>query len=363
MMNTGLIGADPVALRQMAGQFDDAAHQLMGVKGSIQPWVDMTDMWLGLNYFLFKDMWEVTGARTVIDAASIFYRCAEVLRANAEAQDMASAAEGSFITGSGLFSGSLHTDGSVASTPSSTSEIFRRLHAQDPGSSDGIRIIVSEDESGQKFASVYLNGTGQDTENGLFGWEDAMKSMFTTDTETDRMIRRAMAEAGIDENTNVLLVGYSQGGMHAQNIAATGDFKDAVVLAQGSPLTLLNDGSFTTISQNHPVDGIVNGVELVTGQGISRVVPPEGSEFQYTYSRGDDLGAARQAAMVAASAGAGGPVGAVGALYVTGKEAHTDIEAYDAIAQSFDSSADPGAVQARSILEPHFGGRVVYDSK
>lgn len=105
-MNAGMIGADPEILRRMAKQFDDAAHELMGVKGAIGPWVAMTNIWLGLNYHLFKDMWETTGAKTIVDAASIFHHCADLLRSNADEQDGASAADGGGgQSGSGLFGG------------------------------------------------------------------------------------------------------------------------------------------------------------------------------------------------------------------------------------------------------------------
>lgn len=107
-MNAGMVGADPQVLREMASRFDASAQELMGVKGSVQIWVDMTNIWLGLNYHLFKDMWETTGARTIVDAASIFHRCADVLRANADAQDETSAAGGGSGgpgSHSGLFGG------------------------------------------------------------------------------------------------------------------------------------------------------------------------------------------------------------------------------------------------------------------
>lgn len=111
-MNAGMVGADPVVLRRIATQFDDAALQLMGAKGSIQPWVDMTNIWRGLNYHMFKDMWDVTGVRTLIDTASLLQRYAEVLRSNAEAQEGASAADGAGgKVGSGLFSSRTEASG------------------------------------------------------------------------------------------------------------------------------------------------------------------------------------------------------------------------------------------------------------
>lgn len=361
-MSSGMIGADPVVLRQMAKHFDDAAHQLMGVKGAIQPWVDMTNIWLGLNYYLFKDMWEITGARTVVDAASIFYRCAEVLRANAEAQDLASAADGASFSGTGLFLAPRGVGGAPNKTPESTLEILETLNNQDPNSSDGIRIQVWEDENKQKHAIVYINGTKQDSVNDLFSWGDAILSQFGLPTETERKIRQTMTDAGIDKNTKLLIAGYSQGGMHAQNLAASGDFGDVVVLSQGSPRTLKNNGGFTHISLNHPADGVVNGVELVTAQGVKRVLPAGDTGSQYTHTQG---AGPQKGLWVAAgsSLATGNSAMTASAVVGAGISAHKNMDQYKGIARDFDSSSNPRAVKAKTELKEFYNKQIRDDSK
>lgn len=104
-MSAGMLGADPQVLRDLAAKFDDAAQQLMGCRGSIQVWVDTRDIWRGLDNHQFTNMWDTTGAVSVMGAATAFQRCADVLRRNADAQDVASAADGSIVAGSGLFGG------------------------------------------------------------------------------------------------------------------------------------------------------------------------------------------------------------------------------------------------------------------
>lgn len=104
-MNTGMVGADPRALREMAVQFDAAAQQLMASRGSVQVWVDRRNVWRGLDNHQFKDIWDSTGAVSVVGAATALQRYADILRANADAQDTASAADGVGIGGSGLFTG------------------------------------------------------------------------------------------------------------------------------------------------------------------------------------------------------------------------------------------------------------------
>lgn len=100
-MSAGMLGADPRALRDMARQFDDAAHRLMGVRSSVQGWVDRAGIWSGPDHRRFTDAWETTGAAAIVDAASVLHRCAGVLRANADAQEGASAADGGGTGGGG----------------------------------------------------------------------------------------------------------------------------------------------------------------------------------------------------------------------------------------------------------------------
>lgn len=104
-MNAGIIGADPQALRDMATKFETSADQLDGVKGSVQPWVDRGDIWRGLDNQRFVTNWNSVGSSAVTNVAGQLRRAAKDLRLNAEEQDKASAAVGSFSTGSGLFGG------------------------------------------------------------------------------------------------------------------------------------------------------------------------------------------------------------------------------------------------------------------
>ena len=103
-MSTGMIGADPRVLREMAATFDATAEKLMGVRSSVQAWVDRADIWRGLDNRQFADTWDTTDARAVTATAAALRRHADILRANAEEQDTTSA-DGGRLTGSGLFSG------------------------------------------------------------------------------------------------------------------------------------------------------------------------------------------------------------------------------------------------------------------
>lgn len=104
-MNAGIIGADPQALRDMAAKFDAAAQELTGTKSSVQMWVDRSDIWRGLDNQNFVSNWNSTGARFVMEVTVALRRNADILRANADAQDSVSAADGASPGGSGLFDG------------------------------------------------------------------------------------------------------------------------------------------------------------------------------------------------------------------------------------------------------------------
>lgn len=123
-MNTGMIGADPRALREMAASFDGAAEKLMGVTSSVQVWVDRADIWRGLDNRQFADGWDATDSRAITNAATILRRYADILRANAEAQDTASASDGSALAGSGLFAASAAGARQVASTSTGSESDF-----------------------------------------------------------------------------------------------------------------------------------------------------------------------------------------------------------------------------------------------
>lgn len=102
-MSSGIIGADPQVLRDLATKFDDAAEQLNGIRSSVEAWVDKSDIWRGMDNRQFAADWQSTGVRSVLDAAAALRRSADILRANANAQESVSAATDSMASGSGLF--------------------------------------------------------------------------------------------------------------------------------------------------------------------------------------------------------------------------------------------------------------------
>jgi pimeloyl-ACP methyl ester carboxylesterase len=115
---------------------------------------------------------------------------------------------------------------------------FAQLLERIPQSSAQVRIDRLGHDSDQSFV-VYIAGT-QD-----FGarvsqnpWDMTSNAQALSDVavaDSERAVRQAMALAGIDASTPVIVVGHSQGGLIAARLAATGDFNITDVVVAGSP--------------------------------------------------------------------------------------------------------------------------------
>lgn len=57
----------------------------------------------------------------------------------------------------------------------------------------------------------------------------------TRRSDSEQAVRDAMAQAGIDARTRVVLVGHSQGGLIAERLAASGDYNVTDVITAGAP--------------------------------------------------------------------------------------------------------------------------------
>ena len=346
-MNTGMIGADPRALREMAATFDAAADTLTSTRTSVQGWVDRADIWRGLDNRQFADGWDTTDSRAIANAAILLRRYSDTLRANAEAQDVTSEAGGS-LSGSGLFCAEPTGGSDPHSGAATPSELFEKLHNQDQDSSDGFRIERITGEDGVERFIVYINGTNQGSEGSLT-WGEAVASNFGLATKTQGSIRQAMLAAGINGDSEVLYVGYSQGGMIAQNLAASQEFGTGVVLAQGSPRTSATQIGYDVIHINQ------FGDEVVTGVGLGGIVYDHGNGlhglvndkigYDYVHMPSDLKNISAAAAQDRSS------------------WAHTNMEEYARVTRDFEDSTAQGALKAKAKLAPFLGGIVVSDTK
>jgi hypothetical protein len=264
-MSAGMAGADPRALREMAGRFDAGAQELMGVRGSVQVWVDMTNIWLGLNYHLFKDMWETTGAKNIVDAASILHHCADVLRANADAQDATSAADGG-VAGSGSFSG-LFGGGSAGSgsprSPRSTADLLGQGGAGGNDDGDGIRIQKIRGEDGTERFIVHIRGMDMWDPVGRHShWTNAQLVTGFGGEATD-YVEQKMREAGIGKGDEILFVGHSQGGAVGEILHEKRGYSNSYVINEGGPA--VPGGSGDRVLRLQGYSGADGGIQAVGG--------------------------------------------------------------------------------------------------
>ncbi|NJC24068.1 pimeloyl-ACP methyl ester carboxylesterase [Arthrobacter pigmenti] len=106
----------------------------------------------------------------------------------------------------------------------------------EPGSA--FEVLEVEGESGLTYVVVLQGTEGSE-------WANAFSAVGVTEAEqadslyVNDAVARGLEEAGAPEGANVVLVGYSQGGMHAMNLANSGPVQEkysvSTVITAGSP--------------------------------------------------------------------------------------------------------------------------------
>lgn len=223
----GVVGADVAELRVLATALDQAGERLVAIHGDLTRRTDASRYWLGPDAARFRERWRSSDALRLRAVATSLAEQADRLRRNADEQERASAAEGSGV-GSGPSSAALQA-------PRGISALYSTLRV---GGSDGLRIQeVLGDDRVRRYI-VYMNGTGSagdpwNLANRLTWPGNIPKYLFQ---QTDPYILEQMRRQ-IPQGSEVMLVGYSQGGIDAQNIAALGrsEFNVTDVVTFGSP--------------------------------------------------------------------------------------------------------------------------------
>ncbi|CAG7844443.1 hypothetical protein USB125703_00676 [Pseudoclavibacter triregionum] len=216
--------------------------------------------------------------------------------------------------------------GTAGAEPSSaTSGYGELLDRIPPCEADGPQVRITEyvGADGETFHEVLIAGTSDwglgETEN-PFDLAGNGASLSGMDSESVAAVQAAMAAAGIEAGDRVVLAGYSQGGLVAAQLAASGDYEVALLVTAGSPI-----GDIDTSSAGSAVE-FVHAEDVVPAlEGIRQL--DHGSELVVA-SVGDDPRA--QSSLVGAHAQE---------LYV--ETAHATDDADDArsaeLRQEFDS--------------------------
>lgn len=154
-------------------------------------------------------------------------------------------------------------------TPSSIAGLFRRLVDKTKDTSEGIYIETTRTNAGTELI-VYIGGTDADKRGAIrhFGGSldldsgtnqpmlENIDSFIYRNTKPEQL---AIIDQYVSQNpgSKILLVGYSQGGMDAQNIAASGRYAGvSTVITFGSPIVRPENSKYNTIHLWDPRDNI-----------------------------------------------------------------------------------------------------------
>ena len=337
----GMVGADLHELRSLASSFERAATQLRQTSTTVRHGIQIS-AWVGPFAVRFRAMWDSEHSVRLDRAAEALASQARQLRMEADQQEDASKAAGG-ATGT-------RRDGSPAPR---TGTDTRSLLATDPdaGDANGVRIQKVRGEDGKVRVVVHIKGTvwGGD-DHGNFGVTENATAASGGSTRTMEMIQAQLAAAGVDGTDEVLFVGYSQGGLHAQNLARSGLYGDAVVITRGSPEVAGGMGSHDILRFEVEGDLVVENLSpFDAAHDFWGAVGVQGS--------GTDL--------VVRDHGGAGARSIIDVVGVAGRQLaiHTEGDAfYGTLADEFDARTDPDARHLQRRIDPFLGGVIVEDS-
>jgi hypothetical protein len=225
-MAMAIAGADIVELRNAASQLEKGAQNLATSLSHLNHLVSNGTQWRGPDAERFRSAWTSQSVKAISSAVETLQRGSQELRRNADEQDNASAVGGASAGGTGSASAAR-----AHPAPAGLHGLWNGIH-DIPKVHDaaGYRVQEVMCEDGKTRYIVYIAGTdaadGQSKISNI-----AAASGVPDDKQLDALKRL------IPNGAEVMLVGYSQGGMDAQNIAMQNDngFKVAQVVTFGSP--------------------------------------------------------------------------------------------------------------------------------
>ncbi|MGV8908705.1 MAG: hypothetical protein ACOH1Y_06965 [Propionicimonas sp.] len=224
-------GADVVELRALSERMSRSAADLDRIVNLLTHQITATTAWAGPTAQRFRGDWSGSHRAAVASSARALRDCAAALRRNADEQAAASAAFGgqlSSVAGSNRDAGSSHE-----SPPANVKGIIATLHEMKPD--DGIRIQQVLGDDGVTRYVVYINGTDSSADKSLNSWGEAYFSWKGQEGHTDDYLSMLLAKRIKPANAEIMVVGYSQGGMHAEMLARSGRYNITDVVTLDSP--------------------------------------------------------------------------------------------------------------------------------
>jgi hypothetical protein len=179
--------------------------------------------------------------------------------------------------------------------PSSITNMLDRLWKLSSKKEPTIGIDLFDNATGNKTAVVYIPGTQTigfgEGENPLDMASNIQAMSSSGEAASERAVLLAMKQAGIESKDEVILVGHSQGGMVAGNLAAfPSGFVAAGVVAFGAPLAHIKNLKAPVMAIEHVNDPVPNlsgkanpmKKNWVTVQRISE--KPESNALMFSHS-------------------------------------------------------------------------------
>lgn len=232
-------GADPEQLRLAAKQLTQAADQLQGSVKSLSSVISNASFWRGPDSDRFRSQWHGQSARSMTNAVDALHNAANILRRNADEQDSASKADGGSTGG-----GTVSKSGGIRynQAPKGLNGLWKEIgDTPNGGDMSGYRVQKVVDENGHERYIVYIGGTTSpdplkpETWGAFFDHQSWGANIDAISGKPDEAQLKALQRL-IPKGAEVMLVGYSQGGIDAQNIAASGALNVQQIVTYGSPV-------------------------------------------------------------------------------------------------------------------------------
>lgn len=329
-------GADVEQLRALAQRFDLQSSRMREVATSSSITI-MTAEWTGAEIDRLRTTWSKTSKPLILLVAGELAQTAVDLRRRATEQERVSAAK----TGRNASSAPGVELTAVAESPHDIRGLVdgvREVH--ESGSPLRIQEIVGPD--GKVRLVLNIGGT-RDSWDGLGGWREDIDLYARGDSPVVRAVRDQLdAQLEARPDAEIMLVGYSQGGMVAQALAASGRYDNLVeVVTIGSPR--FDDADFGNVHVTrleHNADLVVNGTEYLDGS----VFEDAGRDFR-NWIEG------RTPTNAPVDFRAGNP-------FENPRVHDVSTGDYDWVAEQFTASTDPPVVASRERIEAFLDGTV-----
>lgn len=212
-------GADVEQLRALAKQLAGSADKLEDMSSALRSLVGSNTQWRGADAERFRADWNGVSVGVLKNVVNGLREADAVLRRNADEQDRAS----------GKSAGA--------------AELLRRLEndqRDDQGDTicdvDGVRIETVVGPDGKSRLIVYLKGQDTTSNRDFARSVGLATGLVGVDASITRQIEEALAKLPEGKKSEVMLVGLSQGGMDAQNLAAAGRYNVTTLMTYGTPI-------------------------------------------------------------------------------------------------------------------------------